>query len=133
MSRGPGKLQRWLRSVIYQHGRPMTFEDIRAVIRQEIAAEPDADQRSSLEYRVGRPAFQRSLRRALHSLVRSGELMALGDGGRSDPYRYFFHPVVIYLMHDQALQDAFDADPGAKEAERREAAKLAEGIARASA
>ena len=57
MSRGPGKLQRWLRSVIYQHGRPMTFEDIRAVIRQEIAAEPDADQRSSLEYRVGRPAF----------------------------------------------------------------------------
>jgi hypothetical protein len=75
------------------------------------------------------PSLKRSLRRALHSMVvNSGELIALGNGGRADPYRYFFHPVTLYLMKDQALQEAFEADPGAAEAIRKD--KLAKALDR---
>ncbi len=52
----------------------------RAVIRQGIEADPDAKLRAS---------FERSLRRALHSLARDKMLMVLGDGGPGDPFRYF--------------------------------------------
>ena len=54
---------------------------------------------------------------------------AMADG---PSHRYFFHPVTLYLMKDQALQEAFDADPGAKEAIRRDTTKLAKALGRMS-
>jgi hypothetical protein len=141
MSRGPGKLQRQLLGLILEHGRPMTFEDIRTAIRADItAAEPDAERRSTLEWWVQRPVFERSLRRALHSMVVNHIwLIALGDGGRAEPHRYFIHPARIYIERDQALKQALqaaldaDPDPGAKEAQRREEAKFIRGFERAQA
>jgi len=63
MSRGPGRLQRWLWLMIKRHGKPMTFEDIRAVIRKEFEVEDGIKLYSS---------FERSLRRALHLMVSDG-------------------------------------------------------------
>ena len=65
-------------------------------------------------------SFERSIRRALHRMVDAGELIAIGDGGRGDPYRYFFHPIGIAIMCDKpeasALWKALEADPGTEEA-----------------
>ena len=122
MSRGLGKLQRMLLGLIREFGEPMTFDQVRLAIGLQ------TKQRTKLE-----PSLTRSLRRALHSMVvNSAELIALGNGGRAEPYRYFFHPVTLYLMKDQALQEAFDADPGAKEAVRRDTTKLAKALGRMS-
>jgi hypothetical protein len=89
-SRGPGKLQRALWETILQHGKPMTFDDIRAVILQELEVEAGTRLRLS---------FERSLRRALHRIAEpGGELIVIGEGGRADPYRYFIHPLIIGMM-----------------------------------
>jgi hypothetical protein len=111
-SRGPGKLQRALWETILQHGKPMTFDDIRAVILQELEVEAGTRLRLS---------FERSLRRALHRIAEpGGELIVIGEGGRADPYRYFIHPLIIGMMGQDAkadaLQQALEADPGAKRA-----------------
>jgi len=119
MSRGLGKMQRMLLGLIREFGEPMTFDQMRLAMGLTDKLE-------------AWPSLKRSMHRALHSMVVSGELIALGDGGRADPYRYFFHPVILYLMKDQALQEAFDADPGAKEAVRRNTAKLAKALGRMS-
>ena len=117
MSRGLGKMQRMLLGLIREFGEPMTFDQMRLAMGLTDKLE-------------AWPSLKRSMHRALHSMVVSGELIALGDGGRADPYRYFFHPVILYLMKDQALQEAFDADPGAKEAVRRNTTKLAKALGR---
>jgi len=119
MSRGLGKMQRMLLGLIREFGEPMTFDQMRLAMGLTDKLE-------------AWPSLKRSMHRALHSMVVSGELIALGDGGRADPYRYFFHPVILYLMKDQALQEAFDADPGAKEAVRRDTTKLAKALGRMS-
>ena len=53
-------------------------------------------------------------------MAKSGGLVAIGDGGRADPYRYIIHPLVIGMMGDTpeagALQQALLADPGARKA-----------------
>jgi len=88
----------------------MTFENIRAELRA--VWELPADARF-------RPAFERSLRRALHSLVRDQVLISIGNGGPGDPLRYMLHPfAVAFLGGDKASEDALmaamrDAD-GAK-------------------
>jgi len=126
MPRGLGKVQRMLLGLIREFGEPMTFDQMRLAIG--LQTKQRTKQRTKLE-----PSLTRSLRRALHSMVvNSGELIALGNGGRAEPYRYFFHPVTLYLMKDQALQEAFDADPGAKEAIRRDTTKLAKALGRMS-
>jgi hypothetical protein len=71
----------------------MTFEDIRAVIRQA----RHLGQGAGLER-----LFEWSLRRALHGLTGSGALIALCDGGPGDPRRYFIHPFVIGMIGDTA-------------------------------
>jgi hypothetical protein len=105
MSRGLGRLQNALLMTIRQHGKPMTFDEIRA---------------EALGGRDGRlsASFERSLRRALHRMAEDGGgLIAIGDGGRAEPYRYFIHPLVIGMMgktpEAAALQQALEADPGA--------------------
>jgi hypothetical protein len=107
MSRGLGKLQRVLFATIQRHGKPMTFDDIRAE-----AIGDDGDRLSA--------SFERSLRRALHRMAENGGLIVIGDGGRADPYRYFIHPLIIGMMSDtpeaDALRQALEADPGAEKA-----------------
>jgi hypothetical protein len=112
MSRGLGRLQRWLVPMIRRHGKPMTFDDMRAIIRRELEVEEGTKLYSSLE---------RSLRRALHRMVSNGGVIAFGGGGRADPFRYFMHPMVITMMcgtneEISALMDVLAADPGANEA-----------------
>jgi hypothetical protein len=55
----------------------------------------------------------------LHQLTSSLYLIALGDGGMAEPYRYFIHPVMIGMLEKRearALQKAFKADGGAEQA-----------------
>jgi hypothetical protein len=105
MSRGLGKMQSSLLTTIRIHGRPMTFEAIRATVRQGADLPADAKLR---------PSFERSLRRATHSLTQSFHLIAIGDGGPGDPHRYFIHPLMIGMMGDtptaHTLQKALEAD-----------------------
>ena len=96
---------------IWLHGKPMTFEEMRAAIKRDVDAEPDAELRAS---------FERSVRRSLHRLTVEGILVAIGDGGQSDPHRYFLHPLGIAISCDapeaQALWKELEADPGSNEA-----------------
>src|SRR5258708_4275420 len=107
MSRGLGKLQRVLFLTIRRHGKPMTFEDMCA----EAIGDDDVPLTAS---------FERSIRRALHRMVSDGMLIAIGGGGRADPYRYFFDPIGIVFMcgepEAKTLWKALEADPGAEEA-----------------
>lgn len=53
-------------------------------------------------------------------MASNGGLLAIGDGGRAEPFRYFIHPLVIGMMGNtpdaDALQKALEADPGANAA-----------------
>jgi hypothetical protein len=83
--------------IIQYHGRPLTFAEIRG------------DSAPS-------PSLERSVRRALHKLVQNGALIAMGDGGRADPFRYFLNPMLIGMTEDKSQRDALvtalEADPG---------------------
>ena len=107
MSRGPGKLQRVLFLTIRRHGKPMTFDDIR------VEAIGDDPVRLSA-------SFERSIRRSLHRMVSEGVLIAIGGGGRADPFRYSIHPMLVAMTDTKeaftATTDAFKADPGGAEA-----------------
>jgi hypothetical protein len=111
MSRGFGSWQRYLWSMIRRHGKPMTFDDIRAAIDRASGAPKGARLR---------PSVERSMRRALHRMVSNGGMIAIGDGGRAEPFRYFIHPILIGMMGDtpeaSALRAALEADPGANKA-----------------
>ena len=76
-----------------------------------------------------RGSFERSLRRALHKLTEDFAVIAIGDGGPSDPYRYFVHPVHIGMMGDtaeaKALLSVLETDSGAEAAVAKAMAKLA--------
>jgi hypothetical protein len=101
----PANLQRALFLTIRRHGKPMTFEEMRG---KAIGDEPNVRLTAWVE---------RSRRRALHRMVREGLLIAIGGGGRADPYRYFFDPGKIAIICDEpearALWRALEADPGA--------------------
>jgi hypothetical protein len=83
MSRGPGKLQRLLFQIISDSSEPKTFSELRG---------GDVD-----------PAFERSCRRALRSMVDSGAILALGKGGPGNPHRYRVNPMLPILA--EALRD----------------------------
>jgi hypothetical protein len=105
MSRGLGKLQIALMASIRRHRKPMTFADIRAQIITDLDLKPNTKLRAS---------FERSLRRALHKLSKKDMLLAIGDGGPSDPFRYFIHPLMIGMMGNtpeaHTLQEALLQD-----------------------
>lgn len=88
MCRGLGMWQRWIFSTIRRHGKPMSFEDIGAAALRETGAPPDAKLN---------PSPARSMRRALHGLVKSGSLVAIGTGGRAEPHRYFLSFITLAL------------------------------------
>jgi hypothetical protein len=67
----------------------MRFEELSTAIRQDV----------ELEDAKLLPSFQRSLRRALLVLVKKGELISLGGGGRADPLRYL-DPMLLPFIAD---------------------------------
>ena len=77
---GLAALQNALWPTIRQHGKPMTFNDIRAVIRKQF--EIDGTKYSSFEWSLLHSSLERSMRRALHRMVRDDMVVAFGDGGR---------------------------------------------------
>ena len=100
MSRGPGKMQRWLVCILIYSGREtMTFAEIRASILKAW------DNRFPSLY----PAMERSLRRALKRLADDEIVLAIGDGGRADPTRYCLHPLFRSAELDEDPNAAFAA------------------------
>jgi hypothetical protein len=97
MSRGPGAMQRYLVYLIRVHGKPVTFAELRAIILKAGNAPAGA---------VLRPPVERSLRRALRSLVRDQIIIAFGGGGPGDPHRYFLHPSFAAIACDKQEFDA---------------------------
>jgi hypothetical protein len=89
MSRGAGKLQRWLWDVLLHSDTPLTFADI-CIERRAIFGEGFQALMSPL-----RPAQVRSLRRALQRMVADGVVLAQGKGGPGDPHRYCPHPLLF--------------------------------------
>jgi len=81
MSRGFGRLQRTLLTIIRRHGKPMTFADIRAEIIRAVGA-------LSVE-----PLMRRTLRRP----TSRDALIALGDGRPGEPLRYFIAAAIVAL------------------------------------
>ena len=75
VSRGPGKLQRLLWQILLDHGRPVTFAEIRG------------------RARVG-DSRERRARRALQGMVNHGVVISTGSGGKGDPYHYSMNPLI---------------------------------------
>jgi hypothetical protein len=118
MSRGPGKFQRAAIAVIRRRGKPTTF----AEMMWEDEDKDDHDDRPP-------PSFVRSVRRAIHKLVEGGVLVAIGDGGPADPFRYFFSPMLVGMIAEDkaerdALYNALMADPGAEAAALKHMRKM---------
>lgn len=82
--------QRWLIATIKRHRKPMSFEQIRQAALKEAGNE---------DGKVP-PSPARSMRRALHGLVRDGFIVALGTGGRAEPHRYFPSPFFMGMSCD---------------------------------
>lgn len=93
MSRGPGSLQRAIFGTIYEHGKPMTFAEIRNI------AFPEGTYAGDMARILGpsNVGVVRSLRRAIQKMVEQEILVAAGKGGRADPHRYSIHPFVAAM------------------------------------
>ena len=95
MSRGFGKIERAVLTIILRHGKPMTFGDM-------CGTEAGKKFPASLE---------RSFRRAVRQLTKRNVLIAMGDGGPGETFSYFFHPLFLTEMgKTQEAQDATGAD-----------------------
>jgi hypothetical protein len=86
MSRGLGALQREIKRMLTRAHEvdigPLRFTDMHAVLVIDHGGNPK--KRDKLK-----PAFERSLKRALKSLVDRGDVLIIsGKGGPGDPYRY---------------------------------------------
>ena len=101
-------MQRWVFDAIHRHGKPVTFVELRATLLKVTNAPAGA-------YLL--PSPERSLRRALHSMVRDKTLISLGAGGRADPYRYSLNPIMLAMRDDDGALyrswiAAMEADDG---------------------
>jgi hypothetical protein len=87
MDQRPVLAQRWVFATLCEQGKPVTFAELRTL------AEPDATLRLALRD----ASLERSLRRALNGMIRDKTVIALGAGGRADPYRYAINSLMTTL------------------------------------
>jgi hypothetical protein len=86
MPRGLGHHQRAIKAILQRTSDrgtgPLTFGQVRGIVIIEHRGRPEAGSRLS-------PAAERSLKRAMQTLVQRGDVLIVeGAGGRKDPYRY---------------------------------------------
>ena len=111
MSRGHGALQDYLMKMILHSPDPLTFAQIMAI------AFPEGTYESDMAKIIGgsRVGAIRSLRRALRRLCDDGSIMIIGNGGRSDPHRYWLDPMMLALSGQKEWYDEvckrIEADP----------------------
>lgn len=99
MARGMGKIQRTVLAIIRHYRKPMAFAQIHSVILQSLDAARDTQSVETVpDTQLMPKALQRSIRRALHQLTGSRALIAIGEGGMAEPYRYFIHPMLIGMI-----------------------------------
>jgi hypothetical protein len=94
MSRGPGYIQRNIFRLLMQTKKPMTFAEILA------HAYPPGSFESDMAKALGgsNVGGVRSLRRALHKMVKDGTLTALRKGGRAAPHRYYIDDMLLAMV-----------------------------------
>jgi hypothetical protein len=92
MVRRPVLAERWIFATLCRQGKPVTFAELRTL------AEPDAAFRAGLRG----TSLESSLRRALNGMIRDKTVIALGAGGRADPYRYAINPLMTALADYEA-------------------------------
>jgi hypothetical protein len=98
MSRGMGRHQVALFDVIASNGKPMSFNEIRARILQDVGVN---DPTTKL-----RPTFERSIRRSLHRMVSDSTLIACGGGGRSGSLPLFPESIAgRHHRHQRSLRE----------------------------
>jgi hypothetical protein len=124
MSRGPGKLQRYLTDLVMGSDKPMTFADIQAI------AFPKGSYEADMAKMFGGSSVPvvRSLRRALKGLVDDRTLIAIGEGGRSDPKRYWLNPMMVALFSGKEQYERVSAtlktEPGGEAAVNKAAGAM---------
>jgi hypothetical protein len=91
MSRGPGYIQRNIFELLMHIKKPMTFAEISA------RAYPPGSFEHDMAKTLGSAKVSgiRSLRRALHKMVKDGVLTAFGKGGPADPHRYYIDAMFL--------------------------------------
>jgi hypothetical protein len=94
MSRGPGYIQRNIFELLVRTKKPMTFAEIMT------CAYPPGSFEGDMAKTLGNSnvGAVRSLRRALHKMVKDGTLTAHGEGGRADPHRYYINHIQLALI-----------------------------------
>jgi hypothetical protein len=94
MSRGPGYVQRYIFGLLMQNKKPMTFAEILA------RAYPPGSFNGDMAKALGgaNVGGVRSLRRALQKMIKDGTLIALGEGGRAAPHRYYIDDMLLAMM-----------------------------------
>jgi hypothetical protein len=98
MSRGPGCIQRYVFVLLRDTKKPMTFAEILA------CAYPAGTFNGDMAKALGgsNVGGVRSLRRALHKMVKDGVVVELGKGGRECPHHYYFHPVLLVQLFEKS-------------------------------
>src|SRR5262245_55987941 len=96
MSRGPGQLQRAIFETMLEHGKPMTFAELRNI------AFPEGTYAGDMVRLLGASSASnvgviRSMRRAIQRMVEQEVLIARGSGVPGDPHRYSIHPFIVAM------------------------------------
>jgi hypothetical protein len=91
MSRGPGRLQQAIFHTLREHGKPMTW----AEMRSEVCKQTGFDEAL---FSIVHNSLERSLRRAMAKMVKDGAVITIGHGGRADPFRYSIDPLLMGMI-----------------------------------
>jgi hypothetical protein len=87
MSRGPGKMQQALFGFLLKQPRPVQWHEIRAEVIEQLELD-------KAMYHIVHGSLERSLRRAMHEMVKDGAVITIGHGGRAEPFRYSLDPLL---------------------------------------